>query len=622
MAAAKPKGLPPPAVVANFGLAPPKWAGSLDDPAMRQRLQFFYDQKAFAKRLSGPGIPTRPELFRRIADTCAYGWFEWHAWTNKLIEKLCYERYISILGCSNSGKTYNLASFAAIWWLCDPFNSSVIFCSTTMGSLRKRGWAEIQRFHQRLGGDFGNILNYQAQWQAGKGSDRNAIFCKAVCDGDANKAAADIQGIHTKRQLVIVDEAEAAPPAIWIAVKNLSNYPVDVGGEFILAAAANPRSRLSQFGRYSEPEGGWQSVTIDDEEWMGRPQADGKPTCVIRYDFTRSPNVLSEKSVSKHLPSKVRVLNRMAKLQESGGENNPDFWCYERGFPPPEGLIKTVFSETLLDRYDAYGSLVFTGRNFRIIGALDPAYGGGDRPALRFATLGDIGGKMGIQLLDPIILSIDLSVKTPPTYQLIEQVKKHCAAVKYRNETLTCQPEDFGIDCTGSSATADVACQEWSARINRIIFSNAASDEPCSVEDQRPAREVYLNKRVEMYYRTRNALCAGQVKGLDKDTATELCSIEELLEKADGTVVQRVALMSKKRYKDRFGKSPDLSDCTVMILEVARIKGFVTHGTGFSVEWENPIGEQASKANAIYENMVCSSENLYDDDGELADVAA
>ena len=620
--ATKLKGLPPPSKVSDFGLAHPKWAGSSEDPTMRQRLQFYYDKVAFARRMEGPGIPSRPDLFRRIADTAAYGWFEWHSWTNKLIEKLCYERWIGVAGCSNSAKTRNVAGFASIWFLCEPLSSSAIFCSTTMSSLRKRGWAEIQRFWQAIGADWGDFVNYQTLWRAEKGNERNAIFCKAVCDGDVNKSAADIQGIHTPRQFVAVDEAEAAPAAIWIAVRNLSNYPLDVGGEFIMVTMANPRSRLSQFGRYIEPKNGWNSVTVEDEEWEGKPQLDGKPTAVIRFDFTKSPNVLEAHSVSKHLPSKTRVQNRMAKLQETGGENNPDFWCYERGFPPPEGLIKTVFSESLIERYDGYGKHTFTGRNFRIIGALDPAYGGGDRPALRFAALGDIGGgKMGIELLDPIILSIDLSIKTPPTYQLIEQCKKHCGAVKYRNEVLTCEPDDFGIDCTGSAATADVANQEWSARIIRIIFSNSPSEEPCSVEDQRPACEVYLNKRVEMYYRTRNALCAGQYKGLDKETATEFCTVEEIIEKQDGTVVNKVSLMNKKKYKERYGKSPDFADVSVEITEVARIKGFVISGVGFSTVFENPIRDLVKKAEAVYQDMVCDEDNKFTEDGEIAELA-
>lgn len=555
-------------------------------------------RETFAQR--GPG--DRVEQFRKIADALAPGLFEWHSWTLKLVEAACKYRWLACSGCSNSCKTFNSANFAAVWWLADPENSSVIFCSTTMKMLRKRGWAEIQNFHRIIGGDVGNLVNSQCVWQVSQGDDKHAIFGKAVCEGDVNKSAADIQGIHTKRQMVIIDEAEAVPAAIWKAAANLYGYCVDTGGEFILMALANARSRLSQFGRFIEPEDGWGSISVDSDDWNSKPQMDGRKARVLRFDFRKSPNIIEGRMVSRHLPTRQRVESRLAALRARGGENDPEHWAFDLGFPVPEGLIKTVFTESLLEKYHAYDRHQFTGSDFTIIGAFDPAYLGGDRPALRFAALGDIGGKMGLEWMDPIVLYIDATSAEPARYQLVSKLKDQCKSVNYRGQKYECLPENFGIDASGDGGLADICQREWSSKIIRIQFGGSASTEPCSHEDERPANEVYENKRAEMFFRTLNAITSEQLKGIDKDTAEELCTIEQLGEKtSDGTMRRRIVIQPKKEFKKKYGKSSDLSDCGIMCCEVARLKGFTTVA----------IGETLSRAGAL-EEIVKDSQELYD----------
>lgn len=552
----------------------------------------------FANRLGD----NRVQMFRTLADSLASGWFEYHQWTLKIIEAACKYRWIALSGCSNSAKTRNVAGFSAVWWLADPANSSVTFCSTTMKMLRKRGWSEIQSFYNAIGADFGNMVDSRTMWQYDQGDDKHAIFGKAVAEGDVHKSAADLQGLHTKRQMIVIDEAEAVPPSIWRVCSNAYGYCVDVGGEFILIAIANARSRLSQFGRFMEPEDGWASVSVDSDDWFSKPQMDGKKAIVLRFDFRKSPNLVEGRVVSRHLPTRQRVENRLAALKARGGENDPDHWCYDLGFPAPEGLTKTVFTESLFEKFGAYDRHRFTGTNFMIIGAVDPAYGGGDRPALRFAALGDIeGDKMGIEWMEPILLYTDATVTEPASYQLLAQIRKHAQNVQYRGQTYVCPPENIGIDTTGNTSLADAAQREWSPRVIRINFSESPSDEPCSHEDIRPGSEVYLNKRSEMYYQTRNALIAGQLRNVDKDTAAELCTIEELIEKTDGTIRTKLTLMSKREYKKKFAKSPDLADCGVEITEVARLKGFHIAAIGLTIDRESALAEVAKDAMSLYD---------------------
>jgi len=567
-------------------------------PEQFDPVEFRKVQHAFANWTGGD----RVEQFKYLADALAPGWFEWHPWTMKIVEAGCRYRWIGLSGCSNSCKTRNTAGFAAVWWLADPENSAVIFCSTTAKMLKKRGWSEIQGFRQAMGGDFGNLVNSQTVWQCSQGNDKNSIFGKAVAEGNVDKSAADIQGLHTKRLMVVIDEAEATPAAIWKATANLYGYCEDNGGEFVLFANANARSRLSQFGRFIEPEGGWNSVSVDSDDWLSKPQMDGKKAKVLRFDFLKSPNLIEGKVVSKHLPTKARVEARMAALRARGGENDPDHWTYDRGFPVPEGLLKTVFTDSLIGKHDGYGKHKFLGSNFKIIGAFDQAFGGGDRPALRFAAMGDIeGGKIGIEWMEAIILYLDANSSEPVRYQLKNKLKQHCENVTYRGQKYECLPENLGIDCTGDGGLADICQQEWSKNIIRILFSASPSETPVSHEDERPAKEVFLNKRVEMYFRTRDALMAGQIKGIDKDTSAELCNLEELVEKTDGSIRPKKTLQSKKEYKIKYQVSPDLSDCAVMLSEVARIKGFSIAAMGLTTERDESMDEVLHNTQAVYE---------------------
>lgn len=577
------------------------------------RKQFDYDRAAFAKRWGEDrGCPSRDVLFRRIADSIVPGWFEWHAWTNKIVEGMCERRWLGLAGCSNSAKTRNVSGFAATWWLADPANSSVILCSTTMKMLRKRAWSEIRNYHSALtdaqGEPFGNLVNSQTCWQYDQGDDKHAIFCIAVEEGDVNKNADRIKGIHTKRQMVVIDEATSVSPAIWKACSNLYGYPIDNGGEFVLVAIANPRFRIDQFGRFIEPDGGWDSVSVETDSWETKPQLDGQPALVIRFDFKKSPNITEGKKVSSHLPSKQRVEAKLAALVKSGGENDPNHWSDDRGFPPPDGMANTVLTESMIIKHGGYDLHQFIGTNFQIIAFYDQARTG-DRPALRFAAMGDIGhNKVGIEWMEPIILYHDATSKDPIAYQQLAQTRKHCENVKYRGQIYTCHPGNLGIDVSNEAAFADICQREWSPDIIRVQFGSAASEDPASPEDPRPANEVYKNKRAEMFFRTRTCLESGQLKGIDKDSAAELCTLEYTELRSDGTC-KPIVIQDKKEYRLKYNKSPDLADCGVGVMEVARIKGFRIVATGHTVKRNSSFDKVVEEAQQVYSDEGYSAEN-------------
>lgn len=555
--------------------------------------QLYYDRYAFAQRMTiDEGAPPRLELFKRIEDKVLPKHFEWNEWTTKLIEPALEGTWCCYSGCSNSSKTYNTMGFATLWWLAAPAISSVTLVSTSIKSLRRRGWAEVQKNHTSIPGNrLGHFIDSRMMWQWNKGDDKHAMIGKAVEEGPVHKVADDIKGVHTQRQMVIIDEATAVPEAIFDACFNLYSYP----DEFILIVIGNPRSKLDQMGRFMEPKNGWVNVSVDTDEWETKPQINGKPALVVRFDAEKSPNIKEGKIVSRHLPTKEKVATAKAN-----GET-PLYYSNFRGFPPPDGLTKTVFTESAFMVNDGFGKHLFTGNNFRIIGAFD-ASRGGDRPVLRFAKMGEIAeGKMGIELFPPIVIPVDAKSKNPISYQLTEQVRKQCESFTVGQYKYTCSPDNLAVDASGDGAgLCDIMNRTWSFGIVRILFGGKASEDATSLEDSRPACEVYRNKRAEMYYRASDALNHGQLKGFDADTAKELCDIQ--FDDSKPLLV----LEDKDTYKERHnGQSPDLSDATVMVLEVARRKGFKLSAQQETATRTVNWSETVQKTRAVYEDSNC-----------------
>lgn len=567
--------------------------------------QLQYDRAAFAQRRSvDQGAPRRIDLFKRISDRLLPAHFEWHDWTENCISSLCNHSVSAFPGCSGSAKTFNVTGFAVAWWLADPDASSVMLISTTKSALRQRAWSEVTKCHTSIPGPrIGNFIDSRMMWQARKGDDRHAIFGKAVEEGPIHKVTDNIKGVHTRRQMVVIDEATAVPAAIYQALGNMFSYPE----EFVVVFIGNPLNRFDQFGRVCEPAEGWPSVNVETDSWEGKPldELGGKRCHVVRFDAEKSPNIVLGKLVSKHLPTKEIVEKAREK---SGGGNTPLYWQNQRGFWPPEGLTKTVFTQSIIDKHDATGKFTFTGKQFKLIGMCDPAFGGGDRPVLQFAKMGEVEDgaefRIAIEALPPIVIPLNAHLKNQPiNYQLSDFIKNAASNINVNGVSYECLPENFGLDAGGAGGgLADILEREWSPRIIRIDFGGAASEDAASLEDSRPACEVYQAKNCEMQFRARDAVQAGQMKGLNSIAAEELCNRSFIDLSADGTSKKRISLQPKKLYKLEFKKSPDYGDAWVGLIEVARKRGFRLTAQGQTAVVATDFSKDVKASLEVYEH--------------------
>lgn len=503
----------------------------------------------------------------------------WNPWLERQIESLCENDWVSWTGCAASGKTYASSMFAMVWWLADPTNSTVILTSTTAKMIRKRSWANIQHLLRTSCGTFpGNTVDSKTIHQSQKGDDISAIFAVAVLDGSTSKAVANIQGVHNKRVMVCIDEATDVPAAIFEAASNLSKGC----SEFKLLAIGNPESKLDEHGRFSEPEDGWDTIGIDTLEWKTK-----RGVC-IRFDGMDSPNVRAGKDKWEFLITS----DQLRQAIEFEGESSPKFWKYSRGMWSPEGVVKTVLSETMCHKYSVMaGSHVFV-KNFEMIAGLDPAFGG-DRCVIKFAKYGDLeSGAMGIEFTETVTIKLNASSSEPIHFQIARQVRDHCTSRGVR-------PENLSIDATGEGGgLCDIISNEWSSLIHRIEFGGKPSEKMVSAQDPRPSHEAYANRVTELWFSVREWTLRGAIRGLDRETVIELCTRMFNDEK------RKIVVEKKVDMKARTNQSPDLGDAAALVVEMARIKGEGVLGvrTDFDHRWENLVNEndQIYQDNNLY----------------------
>jgi hypothetical protein len=206
-----------------------------------------------------------------------------------------------------------------------------------------------------------------------------------------------------------------------------------------------------------------------------------------------------------------------------------------------------------------------------------------------------------------IVLGLNANSSVPIDFQLAEQVRLQCEHFVYRGTDYFCPFENLAVDGTGEGAGfVDILQRTVSGSIVRVIFSASASEDAASLEDVRPSHEVYENKRAEMYFRARDLLNHGQLRGVDRETALEMCTLE-----FDDSG-RRIKLQSKKDYRKKFRKSPDFADSAVLCCEIARIRGLRLVPQGETVQRYQDFEETCNHCQEVFANVEYQEEELDD----------
>lgn len=523
--------------------------------------------------------------------------FYWHPWAERGLSVLCRYQYPALSGCASSGKTELGAIWALINWLCAPSETLVLVTSTSLKDSRKRIWGSIVEHFQAVPGLPGKLIDSEGIIRTmgadGKISDRCGI---ALIAGDKRKereAIGKLIGIKAKRLIMVADELPELSPALVEAA--LSNLASNEG--FQMVGLGNFASIYDPFGEFSAPKDGWESVSINDEEW------ETKLGWCIRFDGLKSPNIQMGKDEWPFLYNS----KTLSKHRETLGDKSSGFWRFCRSFPAPEGSEDAIFVESHFLMGKAYEpSRPWLSAPTKIA-AFDPSYtSGGDRPFLRLGEYGiAVDGKPQLVLHKSYTIRENVLLKeVPRSHQIVEQVVKHCLQFGVERK-------HFGCDTTGGgSVFADMfdARKDWdSGKVWRVCFGGAPSELPISRWERTTARDKYVDKVTELWHVAQEFVADGQIRGVPRELARELKS--RVYEMVKGAQTRKVA-ESKRDMRDRLGYSPDDGDSFCILVDLvrnrlgARIGSVDSRRNVKQTDWQQAVRD----ANRVYRRADYSHE--------------
>lgn len=520
----------------------------------------------------------------------------WNYWSERRFQVHCAGyNTITLAGGAATGKSFDAARIAILFWLANPTQRTVLVSSTSLSDLQNRIWGYIQKFYV-MENNKGIILPgrlYTSQNNPkilyDKQDTIHGMFAVPLKPGKDSKPSSNLIGRHPKEGfLAIIDEGTDVNPGFLDAK---SNWEQGVQ-TFQLIVIGNSNSKFDPHGLLSKPKGGWHTINPDnDTEW------ETKQGICLYFDCYNSP-AIHEKDPEKR--KKLRFLFteesiNLAKLKY--GENTPNYWRFVRGFWPEDDVSQTVLTLLLCDKFHVEETAIWEGTNGLIkIAGIDPAFhSDGDDCIFRWATLGinditgkltlDFGGKKNIHYI-----KIDDTSTEPPEYQIMNQCKKLC-------RDLGIDERNVAVDTWGAgSGFGALIEKEWSKDIMHIESSGRASDISISNQSDEVASDVYDRRVTELWFSMRELVLCDQIRGLDT------VSIEQFCTRIYETKGKRYSIEQKQDYKHRLGKvdnhykSPDEADACTFIIDLARVLyGLRAERTLSETEKSNKFRERLAK---------------------------
>lgn len=488
-------------------------------------------------------------------------------WSEKMLDEALAHKFLSVAGAASSGKSLFYAIYAIVNWLCDPANTTVLITSTSLKESKGRIWADVEEWWQAAQKHFDNALPGKLVSSLGllklddtsgeiKTSDRSGIHLIAGEKKKEKDTIGKLIGYKNRRLLFIGDEMpELSAALIEAATGNLDSSEKEW---FQFVGIGNPNSIYDPHGIFSKPKAGWKTVTPASFEW------ETDLGYCIRFDAYQSPNILAGRILYKWLPT----LEKVEAKKDSLGAESLAFWRMWRGFWCPTGGTESVVAEADIIGYDCESKVKkWKNDKFIRLAFLDAGFTtGGDRSIAYFANFG-INADTDLETLEfdgyEVLFADVMKKDKEHSFQVATQFKELC-------EKKNIPPECAGVDDTGAAAFGDIVHTVWSRQVRRVNFGGAASQLPVSAHDKRLSCDRYKNRVTEIWCSIREYMRGNQIRGICPDLAIELTARKMISKKSGEDLKAKVE--SKQQMRDRTGKSPDIADAALGILDILRSK--------------------------------------------------
>jgi len=313
-------------------------------------------------------------------------------------------RYTAVPSCHAAGKSRYSAMKVGHYIDSHTIGSAfVVTTAPTSAQVESVLWRELGKVHRtaKLRGRL-TRAGYP-QWRVGD---------ELVAFGRRPTEVASFQGIHAKFVLIVLEEADGIPEALWIAADTLAS-----SGQAHVLAIGNPDSSDSHFAQVVRPGSGWNVVPIDGlrtpnftkravrqfpelKQYMidhGIPPADkmvAQTPMYVRHEWQEV--LLSPVWVAERMErwGVKRVVSEDGKVR---WREPALWWSKVRGRPPEEGsegLIPLSWLEAAFRRWDLWDEAGRPRPEGRLILGCDVADTGKDETVIT-------------RRVGPIIMSMD-----------------------------------------------------------------------------------------------------------------------------------------------------------------------------------------------------------------------
>lgn len=528
------------------------------------------------------------EFHFRNAFNMVWPKFQWNEWCELMLWAFCNFRIISVIGHTRASKSYFFAYMVLLDYLGGAPMTATTLTTTKFDALKMRMWGDMMRAIEAIENDvirtmianvfkITNTTNEMKFASASANHADDKFNIQGVATDSADKSAGKIRGQHADRRKIVVDEAQDVAPAIYIAFANAISAP-----DFVGALLSNPVEKLSEFGKWCEPENGWGSIHDTDLFW--RTKMGG---ICLHFDGLQSPNIKAGRTVFPYLLTQDYV----DTIRKQFGEDSLEWWMYIRGFFPPDGTVARVWPSGTIAK--ATPDCVF---DFDPVpwGSLDPAYEHDD-PVLTLGVMGRLrdGPHAALCQKQHRIKLSESSIKTKDR-QLADETMRLC-------KQHGVAPENFICDTTGNGRSVyALLFESWSPKIQKVEYGGAATERPLRLNDPKPANEQVKYFVAELWFRAAFMAAHGMICGLGNlnPKCIDDLTARRYTIKQDGERKVMV-IESKDEMKKRMGRSPDYGDSLVQVGELMARKGMLGEIVTLpqSKRWEaqKKLAKKASK---------------------------
>lgn len=495
-----------------------------------------------------------------------------HHWSELLIRTCCRNRYAGIGGAASSGKSYVLAAWALMSWMCDPSNTKILLTSTHLSGARDRIWGAVLQLIDdipeppcRIVDSIGLIAYFDVAKQ--KSYSTFGLKLVSADKKQGKRKIGKMIGGKAPRVILIADElGEISESVQEAASSNLATNP-----HFQMVGLSNPASKYDPFGIFATPKGGWDVVDVlNDMTW--EMQIGGT---YVRLDAYDSPNFClsdDEEEGYEYLPSQRTIdeaLESLGATPEEAAKSSGFLRMFRAVFNDSDSG-ETVYSIAEITKAEATTDRTMTG--VVNLAGLDPSFSSdGDATVLKIGTLGyDSLGQYCLKFGEAVRIYEDVTNKSEPrNVQIAKKVVAECAKRGVKVDNLA-------VDATGAGGPfCDILQMAFeSDNFLRVQFGGAASEKKIKNDSKVVCKDRYMNRATELFFIGKQFFLGRQIFGVSSDMVKQMTS--RMFKTQKGAKGLRLQVEPKKEYKARMGESPDETDASFILLEGARTRHLFT----------------------------------------------